>query len=121
MCQIIHERLVAPIPGLGASTRVVDGRRVPDVDPIVHTEYVDNFIGISQSLPAATAAADKVAKALTAVGFGVHGPDVTRGGAALGWQFSDDAPEIATNPRRAWRLRLGILHLLEGGRHLARK
>ena len=115
VCQIIHERLVAPSPGLGASTRVVDDRRVPDMNPLVHTEYVDNFIGISQSAPAASEAADKVAKALTAVGFGILGPDVTCGGAALGWQFSDSTPEIATNPRRAWRLRLGILHVLERG------
>ena len=76
-------RLGAPIPGLGASTRVVDGRRVPDMNPLVHTEYVDNFIGISQSAPAASEAADKVAKALTAVGFGIHGPDVTCGGAVV--------------------------------------
>ena len=49
ICQQCHEHIVNSIPKLPASLRLVDGKPAPHMRPFVHTEYVDNFVALSQS------------------------------------------------------------------------
>eukprot|EP00959_Pyramimonas_sp_CCMP1952_P387676 8125062-Pyramimonas_sp.AAC.1 len=43
-CQVIHEAMVDKIEGISAANRMSDGAEVPAMQPMVHTEYVDNFV-----------------------------------------------------------------------------
>ncbi|CAK0874821.1 unnamed protein product, partial [Prorocentrum cordatum] len=61
------------------------------------------------------AVADSVLDALTAAGLSMHPRESSLGGSVLGWEFSDECPQVRVSPRRVWRLRLGIEGLLEKG------
>lgn len=48
VCQTCHECIVNEMPEISQSLRLVDKVGAPDIAPFVHTEYVDNFVALSQ-------------------------------------------------------------------------
>ena len=114
-CQYLHERVVEDVAGLGCHNRVVDGKIPPGLSPLIHTEYVDNFVAFSQQDGLAENAARKVGQLMAERGLPVHDVEAGNGGETLGWKFSEDKPEVVVTPRRLWKLRLATLELLKGG------
>lgn len=113
LCQYLHEKVVDSISGLGEANRFVDGRPPPDLHPLIHTEYVDNFVALSQQVGVAEQAAREVSSHLQKRGLPVHEVEAGNGGETLGWKFLEDAPVVAVTPRRLWKLRLATLELLK--------
>ena len=56
---------------------------------LARTQYVDNFIGISQDRNIAAQSVDDAASQLRSVGLPLHPVEVTTGGDTLGWTFSN--------------------------------
>ncbi|CAK0826564.1 unnamed protein product [Prorocentrum cordatum] len=116
-CQRIHEFHAFRQPGVSLSNKLSDKK--PGVrlgrSGFAHTEYVDNFAAIGRQAKEVDAVADSVLDALTAAGLSMHPRESSVGGSVLGWEFSDECPQVRVSPRRAWRLRLGIEGLLEKG------
>ena len=115
LCQYLHERVVEDVAGLGCHNRFVDGKIPPGLSPLIHTEYVDNFVAFSQQDGLAENAARKVGQLMAERGLPVHDVEAGNGGETLGWKFSEDKPEVVVTPRRLWKLRLATLELLKGG------
>ena len=94
-------------------------RRVaPPVDlqgHFAHTEYVDNFLAISQRPEVAQSVSQEVASALRQSGLPVHAPTCGTGAVALGWSFHALRPSIGASQRSMWRMRLGLLELVRRG------
>ncbi|CAK0894510.1 unnamed protein product, partial [Prorocentrum cordatum] len=95
-------------PGIEEANALFDRRPAPPLTPLIHTECVDNFVGFSQCQRAAGDAARAVSSELTRARFPAHPVEGTRGGATLGWTFSDDSAEVGVNPTTCWKLRLGF-------------
>lgn len=112
LCQRVLESVTERTGFLGADNRVVDKARVPEMQPDVHAEYVDNFVAFSQSNGAAANAANSVMRELQRAGLRAHPVESGRGGEALGWFFSSDEPLMAAKPRRLWRVRLAMQHAM---------
>ncbi|CAK0814984.1 unnamed protein product, partial [Prorocentrum cordatum] len=104
-------------PGVSLSNKLSDKR--PGVrlgrSGFAQTEYVDNFAAIGRQASEVDAVADSVLDALTTAGLCMHPRESSVGGSVLGWEFSDECPQVRASPRRVWRLRLGIEGLLERG------
>eukprot|EP00438_Fugacium_kawagutii_P010865 Skav216249 [mRNA] locus=scaffold20:133295:138540:- [translate_table: standard] len=115
LCQYLHEMVVNDVPGLGRGNRFVDRSVPPDLDPLIHTEYVDNFVAFSTADGVAQRAAEDVSRKLKERGLPVHEVEAGKGGDTLGWTFANDSPAVVVTPRRLWRLRLATLELLRGG------
>ncbi|CAK0831351.1 unnamed protein product [Prorocentrum cordatum] len=116
-CQRIHEFHAFRQPGVSLSNKLSDKK--PGVrlgrSGFAHTEYVDNFAAIGRQAKEVDAVADSVLDALTAAGLSMHPRESSVGGSVLGWEFSDECPQVRVSPRRAWGLRLGIEGPLEKG------
>lgn len=115
LCQYLHEAVVNDIVGLGSSNRFVDGSIPPNLAPLIHTEYVDNFVALSQCHGSAKSAAEAVSAELQRRGLPVHEVEAGSGGETLGWKFSEDKSEVVVTPKRLWRLRLASQELLKRG------
>lgn len=48
LCQRCHEVVVDSLGSVPPSLRFFDGAPIPAVSPFIHTQYVDNFVAISQ-------------------------------------------------------------------------
>ena len=72
ICQQCHEHVVNSIPKLPASLRLVDGKPAPHMRPFVHTEYVDNFVALSQRQGLVKELATEVQGALQERGLPTH-------------------------------------------------
>eukprot|EP00974_Lingulodinium_polyedra_P009205 879570-Lingulodinium_polyedra.AAC.1 len=110
-CQRVLEEAALKAPGLTSFNQLTDSKVAPSIDPVVHSEYVDNFVAFSQCQgpPAnsvAGVAAANVHAALGNLGLTAHPVESTRGGEALGWVFSASEPQLQAKPLRLWRLRL---------------
>ena len=79
---------------------------------LAHTEYVDNFVCMSQDASLPRNVAEQVERELLAVGLPTHGVEFSQGGTTLGWTFADDVPIIVLAPRLRWKIRLGLLEVL---------
>ena len=82
---------------------------------MIHTQYVDNFLALSQRPEPARRAAEAVRAAFDAAALPHHGVEESRGGEALGWEFGSSAPVVGTTPRAIWRLRAAISEILRRG------
>ena len=100
---------------------ILDRCPAPPFRPLVHTEYVDNFVALSRSETKVGAAVRAVKASLEAAKLPTHETTVTLGGEALGWSFAPDSPSVRVAPRVAWRLRLGLLGLIDKGRATGRQ
>eukprot|EP00959_Pyramimonas_sp_CCMP1952_P223813 4679881-Pyramimonas_sp.AAC.1 len=76
----LHSRRV---PGIGLHNALYDGRPAPPLHPLIHAEYLDNFVSLSQSLSAVQAAADQVSQQLSSAPLPVHPCESSVGGATL--------------------------------------
>lgn len=114
--QYLHEAVVNDIAGLGHSNRFVDGKVPPTLAPLIHTEYVDNFIAISQTSGEARQAAEAVSVELQRRGLPVHEVEAGMGGETLGWKFEEDRPSVVVTPKRLWKLKMATEELLKRGR-----
>lgn len=119
LCQMVLETVTERTGFLNKGNRVVDKSRVPMMEPVVHPEYVGNFVAFSQTTGAAAGAADAVARELRRGGLRAHPAETSPGGEALGWFFSRDEPLMSAKPRRLWRVRLAFLCAQWGGRPAA--
>ena len=115
LCQYCHESIVDGIPGLGGHNRLVDRSVPPPLHPLLHTEYVDNFVCLSQDGKTARERAEQVQAALQSRGLPTHEVEASIGGETLGWEFSDVEPGVHLSRRRLWKYRLGIQELLKIG------
>lgn len=59
--------------------------------PAIYTEYMDNFVGIAQSMPVVVQLVEAVDAAFKAAGLPMHGVEASVGGISLGWQFAQDS------------------------------
>ena len=115
ICQHCHERVVEGIDGLGGHNRLADKTPAPRDQALLHTEYVDNFVALSQAQGEAFSQAVAVEGALNKRGLPTHTVESGTGGETLGWAFSAEKPEVMVTPRRLWRLRLAVLEVLRDG------
>ena len=92
---------MAPVVGL--HNRCVDHQPGPVLGrakgELVHSEYVDNVVGLSRDRATALVGASEVATTLTASGFRVHPPEASCGGDTLGWTFGVATPVIGIHHR----------------------
>ena len=116
VCQHCHESVVNGLPGFGNHNRLVDNKIPPDMQPYIHTEYVDNFVCLSQDPVVAHDMAKRVDVALQERGLPTHDVEASVGGCTLGWEFSDHEPAVHLSRVRLWKYRLGLLELLKRGR-----
>ena len=112
VCQALRELVAARAGPVLACNRFVDRRPVPDTRPLIHTEYVDNFVCMSQDAGLPRRAAEQVEKELRSVGLPTHRVEFSQGGTTLGWSFAEDTPIIGLAHRLRWEIRLGILEVL---------
>ena len=115
ICQSAHEHVVDSHPAVDASLRCVDRRPLPEVLDYVHTQYVDNFVAISQKKGRAKALAEAVGVALNDHGLPTHEVEAGVGIETLGWAFGEDHPTVGVTRKRLWRLRLATLELIMQG------
>ena len=80
VCQWVHEHMAERVSGISAENRFTDFVAVPPLSPLVHTEYVDNFVGLSQQESVAPDAAERVSDALVKAGLPVHPVTCSPGG-----------------------------------------
>ena len=81
-----------------------------------HTQYVDNFVVVTQKRDLAYDLADRIGRALRERGLPTHEVEAGKGLETLGWKFSSDHPFVQVTPKRMWKLRLATLELLKVGR-----
>ena len=67
-----HERIAERVSGISAANQFAAFVAVPPLSPLVHTEHVDNFVGLSQQERVARDAAELVSGALIKAGLPVH-------------------------------------------------
>jgi hypothetical protein len=115
VCQQCHEHVVNTIESIPSSLRFHDGAPIPALRPLIHTEYVDNYVAISQVPGAAGASAREVERSLNERGLPTHAVEEGVGGETLGWKFGDNSAEVTMTPRRLWKLRLAVVELLSQG------
>ena len=115
VCQQCHEHVVNTIESIPSSLRFHDGAPIPALRPLIHTEYVDNYVAISQVPGAARASAREVERSLNERGLPTHAVEEGVGGETLGWKFGDNSAEVTMTPRRLWKLRLAVVELLSQG------
>ena len=116
ICQFAHEAVVNANPFVDSSLRIVDKREVPRLKTYLHTEYVDNFVVVTQKRDLAYDLADRIGRALRERGLPTHEVEAGKGLETLGWKFSSDHPFVQVTPKRMWKLRLATLELLKVGR-----
>ena len=116
VCQYAHEAVVNCNPHVDSQLRVVDKREVPKLKSYLHTEYVDNFVVLTQRKGLAYDLADRIGQALRERGLPTHEVEAGTGLETLGWKFSKDHPMVQVTPKRLWKLRLATQELLRVGR-----
>ena len=82
VCQAVLEGLARQAEGVNAD----NARRqlALDINPMIHTEYADNFESYAYDKKLVATAAREVESRLTDAGLPTHHVIVTRGGASLG-------------------------------------
>ena len=115
VCQISHQKVVDAIQSIPPHLRFCDGKPAPAMRPFIHTQYVDNFVSLSQEPGVAAVVTRSVESALNDRGLPTHPVEHEVGGDTLGWHFDSEVPSVSVTPRRLWRLRLGIKELLRQG------
>lgn len=113
LCQRCHEVAVDSLKHIPPSLRFTDAAPIPPMQPFIHTEYVDNFIALSQDSALVGQLAASVGDELNRRGLPTHPVEVCQD--TLGWHFSENRPQVEMNPRRLWKLRFAILQLIEDG------
>ena len=115
ICQYAHEAVVNANPYVDSRLRVVDKKEVPKLKTYLHTEYVDNFVVLTQQKGLAYELADRVGQSLRERGLPTHPVEAGAGLETLGWKFSSDHPMVQVTPKRMWKLRLATRELLRVG------
>ena len=116
VCQKCHEMIIDGIPQIVQGPRIVDRQPVPGVEPFVHTEYVDNFVALSQRPGLVCELATAAGKELQSRGLPTHDVEAGVGLDTLGWNFDEHSPKVKVTNKRMWRLRLATLELLKRDR-----
>ena len=109
ICQEVHERIAARVAAVRPDNRFIDALPTQKIDEgLIHTEYVDNFVGLSKNEQEVRAVTEQVAAALQAAGLPTHPVEVSQGGDTLGWRFDEEAPTLGVNPLTAWRIKMAF-------------
>lgn len=98
------------------SSKMKSDRRGVLDHSFVHTEYVDNFVALSQKPGLAFELADIVGRKLRSRGLPTHETEGGAGVETLGWKFDSEGPVVRVTSRRLWRIRLATLELLRVGK-----
>ena len=101
VCQWAHEHLPERVSGISAENRFTDFVAVPPLTLLVHTEYVDNFVGLSKKESVTRDAAERVSDALVKAGLPVHPVTCSLGAETLGWEFDPLRPVVGVSRRVA--------------------
>lgn len=104
------------MPEISRSLRLVDKAGAPDMSPFVHTEYVDNFVALSQRPGKAFELAEAVGERLRERGLPTHEVEGGYGVETLGWQFAEKCPRVQITRKRLWKMRLATMELLREGK-----
>ena len=115
VCQQCHLEVVNSLKAIPESLCFVDGKPIPQMNPFIHTEYVDNFVALAQQPGIVAEAAALVSAEFQARGLPTHPVESGVGMDTLGWHFSESSPSVAVTPRRLWKLRFGVQELLKKG------
>ena len=115
VCQAVLEGLARQGAGVGAENALADRHLAPSIDPMIHTEYADNFESCAYDEKIVDRAALGVGSRLSDAGLPTHDVFVTRGCASLGWHFSATEPILGVSVRGVWRLCLGLLEFTRRG------
>ena len=119
VCQAVLEGLSHKVSGITADNALVDRKIAPAIDPLIHTEYADNFESYAYHEPLVAKAVKSVEILLNDAGLPTHDVFVTTGGGFpwLGvlrrrtdtWRFESRhvAPTLRVVGVRAARLRIG--------------
>ena len=113
VCQKCHELVTDSLRHVPPQLRFTDMRPVPDMSPFLHTEYVDNFVALSQEAGLVGKVAELVGTELNKRGLATHPVDLSN--ETLGWCFGDSVAEVRMTARRLWKLRLAIGELISQG------
>ena len=116
LCQAAHEHIVNLCPRVDSRLRCRDKRPVPEVKDYIHTQYVDNFVALSQKPGRARELAEEIGVKLNERGLPTHEVEAGKGIETLGWLFSASHPTVTVTPKRLWKLRLGTKELLRVGK-----
>lgn len=116
LCKKAHEFVVNLNPKVDAKLRCVGKKPVPEMKDYIHTQYVDNFVALSQHPGRARELAQEIGASLNKHGLPTHDVEAGVGGETLGWLFSGDHPTVSITPKRLWKMRLATQELLLLGR-----
>ena len=116
LCQAAHEHIVNLCPRVDSRLRCRDKRPVPEVKDYIHTQYVDNFVALSQKPGRARELAEEIGVKLNERGLPTHEVEAGKGIETLGWLFSASHPTVTVTQKRLWKLRLGTKELLKVGK-----
>eukprot|EP00974_Lingulodinium_polyedra_P025788 2491442-Lingulodinium_polyedra.AAC.1 len=122
-CQEMRQRWVEAA-GLSPDRRLADKHAAPALDgpeAMAHLQYVDNFAAMSPDPQVVSNAVTRVRDYLVSLGLAVHEVEIcTTISQLLGWRLDGEAGLVSPVPRRAWRLRLAISHVLQTQRASSR-
>ena len=116
LCQAAHEHIVNHCPEVDMKLRCGDKMPVPELKDYIHTQYVDNFVALSQKPGRAKELAEAVGAKLNQHGLPTHEVEAGQGIETLGWLFTGGHPTVSVTRKRLWKLRLATLELLKVGR-----
>eukprot|EP00971_Amphidinium_carterae_P212443 4216256-Amphidinium_carterae.2 len=119
-CQQMHESIVR-VGDIGVHNLLIDGKMAPPVKPFVHTQYVDNFICLSQDAKIGHRVADQADTRLRERGLPTHGVEHSIGGTTLGWTFDSKRPRMYVSRAAGWKLILALQELCRKGRASGRE
>ena len=85
---------------------------MPEMKDYIHTQYVDNFVALSQRPGRARELAEEIGLSLNKHGLPTHDVEAGVGVETLGWLFSGEHPTVTITPKRLWKMRLATLELL---------
>ena len=85
VCQKYHERIAEMGDGMGAENRMVDGMLVPRMHQNgIHTEYVDNFVAMSQKRSVVEEMTQTMVAGFEKAGLPIHPSELHVGGVTRG-------------------------------------
>ncbi|CAK0904200.1 unnamed protein product, partial [Prorocentrum cordatum] len=118
--QSLHELLARREPDVDEHNALVDGRPPPGLEPIAHTECVDNFARFGRGPAVVRDVVARVRGRLVAAGPPTHEAQGSVGGDALGWHFTEGG-RCSMSLRTARRLRQAPLRVVKLGRASGRE
>ena len=121
-CEEAHTNAIAEEEGIGSDTVLVDSAVPKPLSGGLHTEYVDNFLGLGTTPKVADDLVERAGRALRKRGLRLHEAEKAElVSTHLGWSIDGGRGVLMPRQDRAWRVRLAFQAILRRGRATGRQ